>query len=142
MQKGKKITTVSEYFASLSSEQAIHLEKLRQVICKHAPDAEEVISYEMPALKYHGILVYYAAFKDHYSLFPKAKALEVFRERLQGYKTTKGTIHFEYGKCLDEKLVEEIIRFNVKENLNKHAAKQAAKSIITNKQIHNLNFTT
>ena len=129
MEKGKKITTVSEYFASLNAEQASHLEKLRQLIRKHAPDAEEVISYEMPALKYHGILVYYAAFTNHYSLFPKAKAIEVFREQLKGYKTTKGTIHFSYGKKLDENLVGEIVRFNIKQNLEKQTAKNIAISV-------------
>jgi uncharacterized protein YdhG (YjbR/CyaY superfamily) len=134
----KKITTVKEYFAALKQEARTDLEKLRHLIRENAPEAEELISYEMPAFKFYGILVYYAAFKNHYSLFPKSKAIEVFREELKGYQSTKGTIHFPFGKPLDEELIAKIIRFRVKENLEKTAAKQTVKKIKSLKQKANV----
>ena len=81
----------------------------------------------MPAFRFHGILVYYAAFKNHYSLFPMTKALEMFKVKLKGYETTKGTIHFSYGQPLSVKLINEIVQFRVKENLVKKQFKDLAK---------------
>jgi uncharacterized protein YdhG (YjbR/CyaY superfamily) len=121
------ISTVDEYFAWQSEQARTALEQLRKIIKKATPEAEEVISYQMPAFRFHGILVYYAAFKNHYSLFPMTKALEVFKEDLKGYETTKGTIHFSYGKPLPVRLIKEIVQFRVKENLVKKQFKDLAK---------------
>jgi uncharacterized protein YdhG (YjbR/CyaY superfamily) len=121
------ITTVDEYFSILPEQARTALEQLRQTIKNTAPEAEEAISYQMPAFRFHGILVYYAAFKNHYSLFPMTKALEVFKEDIKGYETTKGTIHFSYGKPLPVKLIKEIIQYRVKENLVKKQFKELAK---------------
>ena len=119
--------TPDEYIEQLPEKARIQLEQLRQIIKKAAPEAEEVISYQMPAFKYHGMLVYYAAFKNHYSLFPMTKALEKFKVKLAGYETTKGTIHFSYDKPVPVKLITEIVQYRVKENLLKYLAKEAAK---------------
>jgi uncharacterized protein YdhG (YjbR/CyaY superfamily) len=121
------ITTVDEYFSKLPELVRTALEQLRQNIKKAAPEAEEAISYQMPAFRFHGILVYYAAFKNHYSLFPMTKALEEFKEDLKGYETTKGTIHFSYSKPLPVKLIKKIVQFRVKENLVKKQFKDLAK---------------
>jgi uncharacterized protein YdhG (YjbR/CyaY superfamily) len=103
------------------------LQQLRQSIKKAAPEAEELISYRMPAFKYHGMLVYYAAFKNHYSLFPMTKALEKFKAKLVGYETTKGTIHFSYDQPVPVKLITEIVQYRVQENLDKKHARDFAK---------------
>jgi len=123
----KKVTSVDAYVKSADAEAKPFLTALRALIKKLVPEAEEVISYGMPAFKYHGILVYYAAFKDHYSLFPTAKPLEVFASKLAKYKTSKGTIQFLYTEKFPEKLISEIVKFKVKENLDKMSAKQLAK---------------
>lgn len=119
--------TPDEYIDQLPEKARNLLEQLRQIIKKAAPEAEEVISYQMPAFKYHGMLVYYAAFKNHYSLFPMTKALEKFKAKLAGYETTKGTIHFSYDQPVSVKLITEIVQYRVKENLLKYLAKEAAK---------------
>lgn len=121
------ITTVDEYFSKLPELARTALEQLRQNIKKAAPEAEEAISYQMPAFRFHGILVYYAAFKNHYSLFPMTKALEEFKEDIKGHETTKGTIHFSYSKPLPVKLIKEIIQYRVKENLVKKQFKELVK---------------
>ncbi|MFN8312328.1 MAG: DUF1801 domain-containing protein [Cyclobacteriaceae bacterium] len=123
----KKATSVDAYIKSAEPEARPFLNALRSLIKKVAPDAEEVMSYGMPAFKYHGILVYYASFKDHYSLFPTAKPLEVFAPKLTKYKTSKGTIQFPYTEKFPEKLITEIVKFKVQENLEKLTAKQLAK---------------
>jgi uncharacterized protein YdhG (YjbR/CyaY superfamily) len=119
--------TPDEYIGQQPENARNLLRQLRQIIKDAAPQAEEVISYRMPAFKYHGMLVYYAAFKNHYSLFPMTKALEKFKTKLAGYETTKGTIHFSYDRPVPVKLVTEIVQYRIKENLEKQNAREIAK---------------
>ena len=86
---------------------------------KLPPKAEETISYQMPAFKQNGILVYFAAFKDHIGFFPTGSGVEAFKDKLSSYKTSKGTIQFPLDKPVALDLVEEIVRFPVKENQKK-----------------------
>jgi uncharacterized protein YdhG (YjbR/CyaY superfamily) len=124
----KKPETINEYIASLAAPQQAILKQLRQVIKKAAPEAEEFISYQMPALKYHGLLVWYAAAKNHYALYPMAEAIEVFKDKLTPYETSKGTIRFDYDKPMPVELITEIVAYRVKQNLGKAlAAKPATK---------------
>lgn len=96
------------------------LEKLRQIIKAAAPDAEEVISYGMPAFRLNGMLVYFAGFKNHYSFFPgNASLIANMEEELKGYKTSKGTIQFELDKPLPVALIKKIVKARVMENLSK-----------------------
>jgi uncharacterized protein YdhG (YjbR/CyaY superfamily) len=122
-----KITTIDEYIDSQSENIRETLEILRQTIRKAAPAAEEVISYQMPAFKFHGILVYFAAFKNHYSLFAMPSAIQAFKEKLSAYEVSKGTIRFPSGMPVPVELVAEIIQFKVRENLEKAAAKKNKK---------------
>jgi uncharacterized protein YdhG (YjbR/CyaY superfamily) len=73
----------------------------------------------MPAFKLNGILVWFAAFKKHIGFFPKTSAIEAFREELSGYELSKGTIRFSLDKQIPLDLVKKIVRFRVKENLDK-----------------------
>jgi uncharacterized protein YdhG (YjbR/CyaY superfamily) len=88
--------TVDEYIASQTPEVQLILQKVRQTIKEAAPNAEEVISYQMPAFQQGSILVWYAAFKKHIGFFPKTSAMEQFKDKLVTYKTSKGTIQFPY----------------------------------------------
>lgn len=109
---------IDEYLLTLPDEVRITLEKLRQTIRQAAPDAEEVISYQMPAFKYHGMLVYFAAFKNHCSFFPgNAGLLETMKDELKDFKTSKGTLQFTVEKPLPVPLVKKIVKARVKENL-------------------------
>lgn len=123
-----KPATVDEYIAVSIPEVKEYLKRLRSSIKQAAPQAEEVISYEMPAYKQNGIVVYFGGFTKHVSLFPGAEAIEVFKEELAGYKTSKGTIRFSLDKPLPIGLIKKIVKFRVAENLAKEQKKKTSKS--------------
>lgn len=130
--------TIDEYLESLPEKEMIALHKLRKVIKSVAPDAEELISYGMPAFKYHGMLVYFAAFKNHCSFFPGSSHIIKSFDELKPFKTAKGTIQFTADKPLPVALVRKIVKARMEENearqiakqLNKPIAKKASKSAI------------
>jgi len=127
MDKYPEYKTVDEYIGFQPGEQQPALELIRQTIRTTVPDAEEVISYQMPAYKYHGMLCFFAAFKDHYSLFVSPAVREVFSKDLASFKTTKSAIHFPFNKPIPVTLIEEIIRFAAISNLEKAESKKAKK---------------
>jgi len=122
----KTYASVDAYIADAPRQVQSHLKLLRQIIRKHAPDAEEVISYNMPAYKFHGMLAYFAAFQQHYSLFAMPSAIRMFQDKLKGYKVSTGTIQFPFDKPLPGRLVTQIIKFRVQENLAKMEARKLA----------------
>ena len=118
MQKGKVAKTVEEYLANTPEPARTTLRHIRGVIRSVVPkDATEGISYGMPMFRYNGMLVAYAAFKNHCSLFPTGSGvLDQFEEELKGYRTSKGTIQFPSDRPLPDALVKKIVRGRVKEN--------------------------
>src|SRR5687768_117384 len=108
--------TVDDYLAALPEEARATLEKLRKTIKAVAPKATEVISYQMPMYKQHGMLVGFAAFKDHCSFFPGAKPIAIYKDELKAYKTSKGTIRFPIGKPLPAALVKKLVKTRIAEN--------------------------
>ena len=93
------------------------LQNLRKTIKATAPDAEEVISYSMPAFRYQGMLVYYAAFKDHCSFFVGSVATQrKFAAALKTFAARKGTIHFTPERPLPAELVKRIVKARISEN--------------------------
>ena len=119
---------VDEYISIFPEDIQILLNELRDTIKKAAPNAEEVISYQMPALKDHGILVYYAAYKNHIGFYPTGSGVEKFKMELSDYKWSKGTIQFPLDKPLPLELITEIVKFRVNENLEKSKIKAKKKS--------------
>jgi len=115
----KKYKTIDEYIASFPVDVQNTLQKLRHVIHKAAPEAQETISYSMPAFKQNGILVYFAAFKNHIGFFPTSSGVAAFQKELSPYDTSKGTIRFPPDRPIPYKLVEKIVKFRVQENLSK-----------------------
>jgi uncharacterized protein YdhG (YjbR/CyaY superfamily) len=111
-------TSVEEYMAALPEASRVALEKLRTTIKAAAPEATDAISYQMPAFKEQGrSLVCYAAFKDHYSLFPMSmKVIEEHKEALKPYLTGKGTIRFDMDEPLPAALVKKIVNSRMREN--------------------------
>jgi len=90
------------------------LKKIRAVIRSAAPrETAETISYGMPAFRYKGVLVWFAAFSDHCSLFPTASVIQAFKKELKGYSTSKGTVHFPTDKPLPAALVRKMVRMRV-----------------------------
>ena len=122
-----KIKDIDAYLAIQPANVRAILEKLRQTIKRTVPDAVEVISYRMPAFKYHGMLAYFAAFKNHYSLFVSPNVLEVFKKDLQQYELSKATIKFPIGKIFPIQLVKKIIKYSAERNLKKVQLNQKRK---------------
>jgi uncharacterized protein YdhG (YjbR/CyaY superfamily) len=114
---GDKPANLDEYFATLSSGQRAVLDKLRGAIRDAAPEAEEGFSYRMPLFTLGGRpLVWYAAWKQHYSLYPiGAAAVHAHAAEAQGYEHSKGTIRFPASKPVPFDLVRKLVRARVGE---------------------------
>lgn len=119
-----KPQTVDEYIALAAPDVKEHLERMRIAVLQSAPDAQECISYEMPAYKQNGIVVYFGGFTKHVSLFPGSEAIAVFKDELTDYKTSAGTIRFPIDRRLPVTLIKKIVRFRVKQNMAKTKAKR------------------
>ncbi|CAM3302916.1 YdhG-like domain-containing protein [Flavobacterium longum] len=120
--------TVDQYIMAQPPEAKTYLDAMRAIVRKSAPQAEEVISYGMPAFKYYGMLVYYAVWKSHVGFYPSGSGISQFADELAGFKTSKGAIQFPLGQPLPEALIERIVRWRVEENKQKAALKQQAKT--------------
>ncbi len=118
---------IDEYISAQPGEIKPILEKLRQTIRKAAPQAEEVISYQMPAFKYYGMLVYFAAWKNHIGFYPVSSGIKAFKKELSAFEVSKGTIKFPIDKPLPFGLISKIVKFRVNENLEKARLKSGMK---------------
>lgn len=119
--------TVDQYHAGFPPETVERLETIRAIIKKVAPKAEEVISYQIPAYKQDGWLIYYSAYKAHITLsYPWTAAfLAHFKKELAGYKMSKSAIQLPSNEPLPEALIKKIVQFRLKEN--KEAAQVKSK---------------
>lgn len=107
---------VDSYIALFPTEVATMLEQLRQIIKAVAPNATEIISYQMPAYKLHTVLVYFAAYKKHIGFYPSSSGVKNFEQELVDYKTSKGAIQFPLNKPLPIELIKKIVAFRVNED--------------------------
>src|ERR1700730_1162026 len=107
---------VDEYLAGVPKEARATLEKLRRTIKAAAPMAAEVISYQMPMYKQHGMVIGFAAFKDHCSIFPGSAVVDAHKVELKRYETSKGTIRFPVSKPLPAALVRKLVKARIAEN--------------------------
>ena len=113
----KNYQDVDHYIADhQDGELRERLQRIRATIQQAAPNALETISYKMPAYKQNGILVYFAAFKNHVSFFPTSNGVEMFKDRLGDYKTSKGTIQFSNNQEIPYDLIAEIVNYRLQEN--------------------------
>ncbi|HYM20755.1 MAG TPA: DUF1801 domain-containing protein [Candidatus Kapabacteria bacterium] len=115
MNASTKFKTVDEYFSTLAPKQKKLLTELRTTIRKAAPKAEEVISYNMPAIRQGGVLVYYAAYEKHIGFYPTASPIIAFKKELAGYEVSRGTVRFPIDEPIPNALVTKIVKFRVKE---------------------------
>ena len=124
----RKPASVDEYLSQLPDDVRKVLEQLRATIRAVAPQAEEVISYGMPGYKYHGMLVYFSAFKNHCSFFPGTAMLNKLDQEVKAFKTSTGTLQFTVEKPLPTSLVKKIVKMRMKENEEKQKAGLLKKS--------------
>ncbi|HEY6936787.1 MAG TPA: DUF1801 domain-containing protein [Terriglobales bacterium] len=108
--------TVDEYLAGVAEPARSTLQKVRAAINSAAPpEATETISYGIPALRCNGVLVWFAAFSKHCSLFPTASVIEKFKDELKGYTISKGTIQFPSDKPLPAALIKKMVKARVEQ---------------------------
>lgn len=120
----KNVKNVDHYISLQPIEIQGKLNQLRKLIKDNAPDALEVISYNMPAYKFNGMLMYFAAHKNHIGLYPMATGIEAFKDELTKYETSKGTVQFSHNKSLPVTLIKKIVQFRVNQNLEKAKSKK------------------
>ncbi len=111
------MNVVDAYLAKVPAPSRAALERLRKTIRAAAPEATEVISYQMPTFRHHGGLVAFAAFEDHCSLFVMSPAvMAAHQDDLKGYGTSKGTIRFTPDAPLPAALVKKLVEARIAEN--------------------------
>lgn len=110
------IKTVDEYIGSFDNAKRERLESIRKTIKEAAPEAEEKISWQMPTYVFHGNLVHFAAQSRHIGFYPGPVAIEAFKDRIRGYKWSKGAVQFPLDKEIPHELIKDIVIFRVVEN--------------------------
>ncbi len=127
MSKMKSYSTVDEYIALAEPKVKKALKDIRKTIKTTAPKADEVISYLIPGYKYHGLLVFFAAWKDHISLYPAPWSAVSLKKEMSAYEGSKGTIKFPIGEPMPLALIKKMVKYRVKENEERAALKRAIK---------------
>ena len=122
-----KPNSIQEYFSWFPPEIQAKLQQMREILQQALPEAEEVISYHMPAFKTTEMLVYFAAAKSHLGFYPTSSGVINFKEELASYVTSKGAIQFPYGDDLPEQLIVAIAQFRALEAVARAAAKKKKK---------------
>jgi uncharacterized protein YdhG (YjbR/CyaY superfamily) len=129
MMKSQKFETVQDYMASLPEDSQRIIKLLRSFLKKELPDADEVISYNMPAFKKEGIVIWYAAFKDHISIFPRTSKMK----SLAAYQGGTGTVKFPKGEPLPFDVIAEFVQFRIRELQKKSKQKKVSVKRATKK---------
>lgn len=124
MENGKNPKNMDEYIHGFPGPVQAILQKVRQTIREAAPEAEETISYQIPAFNLHGPLVYFAAFRNHIGFYPTSSGIEAFKERLSVFKGGKGSVKFPMDKPIPYDLIREIVLYRVMENVYKENTKK------------------
>ena len=115
-----KFEDIDSYIASFPEETRKLLQQLRITISKAAPEAKETINYGMPTFTLKGNLVHFAAFKNHIGFYPTPSGIEAFKKELSGYVGAKGSVQFPLSKPIPFDLITRIVKFRVKESMEKH----------------------
>jgi len=128
MEKNQNVPkTIDEYIAGFPKDIQAILQKIRQTIREAAPEAHEKISYQIPTFTLEGNLVHFAAFKRHIGFYPVPTGIVAFKKELSAYEGGKGSVQFPLDRPIPFDLISRIVKFRVKENLAKAAAKRKEK---------------
>ena len=111
--------TIDEYISIFEPNIQKTLTEMRNFIKNKVPEATEKISYGIPTFYLNGNLIHFAAFKDHYSIFPCPSGDEKLEKEFIPYKTGKGTLSFPINELIPWKIIEKVVKYRVKENLSK-----------------------
>jgi uncharacterized protein YdhG (YjbR/CyaY superfamily) len=128
MKDQPQATTIAEYIAASPAQVRPILEKIRGIVAAAAPDAAERISYGMPAFAQDGMLIYFAAFKQHIGIYPPVKGDAKLNKELTPYRGEKGNLKFPLDKPMPYPLITRVVKARLAEHFEQRAAKRAAKS--------------
>ena len=128
MAKAQQPTDIDGYISQFPAEVRAVLRDVREAIRRAAPEAEETISYQMPAFRQHGILVYFAAWKKHIGLYPPISGDKALENAIARYAGPKGNLQFPLDEPMPLDLIERIVRLRVKQDAAKAAARRKKKS--------------
>ena len=117
-----KSKTISEYIALFPPDVQKILEKIRATIRSAAPDAQETISYRIPAFTLNGTLVYFAGFKNHIGLYPPVRGDATLEKAIAKYAGEKGNLRFPLDEPIPYRLITRIVKLRVKQNMAKAIA--------------------
>ena len=123
----KNYKDIDEYIADYPKDVQKILTKVRATIRKAAPQAQEAISYQIPAFKLNGNLIHFAAYKTHIGVYPAPRGVEKFKKDLERYGSGKATLKFPLDEPVPYDLITKIVEFRVKQTLEKVKSKGAAK---------------
>lgn len=116
----KKAATIDEYISSQPKNVKLILQKIRQTVKEAAPEAQELVSYGMPAFKLNKrILLYFSAWEKHIGLYAMPSANATFKKELSSYKQGRGSVQFPFDRPVPYGLVKRIVKFRAKENMAK-----------------------
>lgn len=124
MAKTSKPADMDGYIAQFSADVQAVLRRVREAIRRAAPEAEETISYQMPAFRQHGILVYFAAWKEHIGLYPPISGDAAIERAVARYAGPKGNLQFPLNEPMPLALIERIVKLRVKQNAAKADARK------------------
>ena len=122
MAKAQRHTDIDGYVSQFPARVRAVLETVRETIRDAAPDATEVISYRMPAFRRHGVLVYFAAWKNHIGLYPPVSGDEALEDAVARYAGPKGNLQFPLNEAIPYRLIERIVKLRAKQDAEKAAA--------------------
>jgi uncharacterized protein YdhG (YjbR/CyaY superfamily) len=122
------VTTIDAYIAGFPKETQAVLTKMRAIIKKAAPGAEEKISYGIPTFFLHGNLVHFGGFKNHVGFYPTPSGIETFKKELAAYKGAKGSVQFPLDKPLPVELIKRMVQFRINKMKENAAGKKKAKA--------------
>jgi len=126
MEKTKVVPeTVDQYIAAFPADVKTRMQQIRKTIKAAAPKADELISYQMPGYKYFGMLVYFAAFKNHIGFYPGAGGILEFYKKLSSFKSAKGSVQFPHDRPIPYDIISKIVKFRVKQNEEKISLKKS-----------------
>lgn len=125
MAKAEQPTDIDGYISQFSADAQVELRNVRETIRRASPDAEETISYRMPAFRQHGILVYFAAWKTHVGLYPPISGDKGVEKAVARYAGPKGNLRFPLDEPMPLALIERIVKLRVKQDEAKAAAKRS-----------------
>ena len=114
--KNRALADIDEYIEDFPANVQKILQRIRKTIQKAAPDATEVISYQMPAFKLNRVLVYFAGYQNHISLYPAPRGAAEFKKELAEYAGGKGTVQFPLDQPVPYDLITRIVKYRVEEN--------------------------